>query len=175
METCFELPKFSLQPAPALEISPKDRLKGEGERGIVLSPLLCHPLHYQPLLPHPVLTTPPPGGDPGLGLGPLDGGRLGIVWQPADSGQHSGLINCHPGSLLVQCELRRAVGWLQQSIPSTSFSSSPPPVTEFKFDIRQQRKGGEHRLLRCSLLLVIWEGAGISFYSAQSLLAGPSL
>merc|ERR1711974_264147 len=93
--------------------SPKDRLKGGGERGIVLSPLLCHPLHYQPLLPHPVLTTPPPGGDPGLGLGPLDGGRLGIVWQPADSGQHSGLINCHPGSLLVQCELRRAVGWLQ--------------------------------------------------------------
>merc|ERR1711974_491845 len=71
------------------------------------------------------------------GLGPLDGGRLGIVWQPADSGQHSGLIGCHPGSLLVQCELRRAVGWLQQSIPSTSFSSSPPPVTEFKFDIRQ--------------------------------------
>ena len=85
-----------------------------------------------------ILSSPPhlPGGDPGLGLGPLDGGRLGIVWQPADSGQHSGLINCHPGSLLVQCELRRAVGWLQQSIPSTSFSSSPPPVTEFKFDIR---------------------------------------
>ena len=136
MKTCFGSSKFSLQPTPALEISPQDRLKAEGERGILLFPLLCHPLHYQPLLPHPVLTTPPPGGDPGLGLGPLDGGRLGIAWQPADSGQHSGLINCHPGSLLVQCELRRAVEWLHQSIPSTSFSSSPPPVTEFKFDIR---------------------------------------